>query len=56
MIRRANTLPGDRKLPLRNFDVGAGWAPHPSGPHACRCNHKGLDLVRPHRNPDLLSD
>ena len=42
MIRRANTLPGDRKLPLRNFDVGAGWG-HSSGPHAGR-NHKGLDL------------
>lgn len=42
LIRRAYTLPGDRRLPLRTFDVGAGWG-HSSGPHAGR-NHKGLDL------------
>lgn len=42
MKRQLLTLPGGRRLPLRNFSVGAGFG-HSSGPHAGR-KHAGLDL------------
>ncbi len=40
--RQLTTLPGDKKLPLRKYSVGAGWG-HSSGPHAGR-HHNGFDF------------
>lgn len=43
MRRQLMTLPGDKRLPLKKYYVGAGWG-HSSGPHAGR-HHNGFDFA-----------
>lgn len=43
MRRQLMRLPGDKRLPLKTYYVGAGWG-HSSGPHAGR-HHNGFDFA-----------